>query len=103
MKAYPLHDIAQTIDPVTLIPTYPSLERVSTWEQRTSLPFEAAFITTADDSVTILCPICPGYIQTPVPWITDAGNGFAQKDFSANCMSCKGLFGREVSDTSPTC
>jgi hypothetical protein len=100
VSAFPLRDVADTIDPVSLIPKYPSRERVSTWESRTGLPFAAAFVTTAEDTATVLCPLCPGYIQTTVPWITDMGTGFAQKDFTATCTSCRRTFNREVSMTS---
>jgi len=96
VSAFPLRDVADTIDPVSLLPKEPSEERVSTWELYTGLPFTAAFVTTAEDTAIMLCPACPGYIQTTVPWITEAGTGFAQKDFIATCMSCKSTFNREV-------
>lgn len=99
VSTFPLRDSADTIDPVSLLPKYPSQERVSTWESRIGLPFEAAFVTTAEDIATVLCPLCPEYIPTTVPWITDMGTGFAQKDFTAVCTSCKRTFNREVSVT----
>ncbi|KAF8305769.1 hypothetical protein DL93DRAFT_2144320 [Clavulina sp. PMI_390] len=96
VKAFPLREAAESIDPITLIPTYPAPERVAAWESRTQLPFAAAFTTTASDVASVRCPMCEGYVVTNVPWITDAGTGFAQKDFLANCMTCKGPFNREA-------
>lgn len=97
VSTFPLRDVADTIDPESFSPKYPSQERVSTWESRTGLPFTASFVTTAEDMATVLCPACPGYVETTVPWITEAGTGFAQKDFAATCTSCNRMFNREVS------
>lgn len=92
------------IDSVSLAPHYPSRDRVSNWESLTGLPFDSAFITAAGDMVSLRCPRCSGYVLTNVPWITDTGTGFAQKDFVGTCMSCKGSFDREVSGSSiPQC
>lgn len=97
IQSFPLREIAETIDPILLVSNEPFQERVTAWETSTGLPFETSFIVTAEETASIRCPVCPGYILTPVPWITDAGTGFAQKDFIGSCMSCKSSFDREAS------
>ena len=96
VSSFPLRDAADTIDPESLTPKSPSQERVSTWESGTGLPFTASFVTATEDTATVLCPACPGYIETTVPWITDSGTGFAQKGFTATCTSCDRTFNHEV-------
>ena len=102
VSTFPLRDVADTIDPVSLTPKHLPQERIFAWESLTGLPFTAAFVTTAEDTATVLCPACPGYTQTTVPWITEVGTGFAQKDFTAACVSCKRVFNREVGSQIPS-
>ncbi|KAF9515839.1 hypothetical protein BS47DRAFT_723038 [Hydnum rufescens UP504] len=96
IPSFPLLYISTTISPITFLPDTPAHFHKSSWESQTHLPYEYTLITARSETLDVPCPTCEGEVMVPVPWITDAGTGFAQRNFHAQCEYCKRSFSREA-------
>ncbi|KAG9012488.1 hypothetical protein FRB94_005805 [Tulasnella sp. JGI-2019a] len=81
--SFPLLQMCSTIDAETLLPRPPALSRAFAFQSFTGESFDPPTRTVFEDTVTIYCPSCLKGIG--VPWVSHAGNGYAQRGFSTLC------------------
>lgn len=94
-STYPLKAIAKQIDAKTLVFSVPE-EAEKSWMSATKEPYEIPLVTRPDDSVLLTCPSCDFLDPTGWPWVNDAGTGWSQRGFSAQCSKCAELLSHEV-------